>query len=116
MSSFDFAAPDDAAFPGMDTGNVQAGLDVDVASLSSIGYDAGLCLTDFGETSEATVAAALDTKSYDCVLIGARVRTIGTNFLLFEKLITVVHQKAPHARICVNTGPDDSLAEVHRCI
>jgi len=100
----------------MNASKVQAGLDADVASLISLGYDAALCLTDFGETSEATVTAALDAKAYDCVVIGAGVRTIGKNFLLFEKLINVVHNKAPQAKICFNTGPNDSLAAVQRWI
>ena len=109
-----FAEPDYAAFPGLDAAKVQAGLDADVSSLNSLGYDAQLCLTDFGETAESTVATALASSSYECVLIGAGVRTIGKNFLLFEKLINLVHEKAPQARICFNTGPKDSLAAVQR--
>ena len=91
-------------------------LDADVSSLNKLGYDARLCLTDFGETAEATVAAALEKKPYECVLIGAGVRTIGKNFLLFEKLINVVHQKAPQAKICFNTKPNDSMTAVQRWV
>ena len=109
-----FAEPDYAAFPGLDAAKVQAGLDADVVSLNNLGYDAQLCLTDFGDTAESTVAAALASKPYDCVLIGAGVRTIGKNFILFEKLVNLVHEKAPQARICFNTGPRDSLAAVQR--
>ena len=109
-----FAEPDYAAFPGLDAAKVQAGLDGDVAALNTLGYDAHLCLTDFGETAESTVAAALAAKPYECVLIGAGVRTIGKNFILFEKLVNLVHEKAPQARICFNTGPRDSLAAVQR--
>ena len=109
-----FAEPDYAAFPGLDAAKVQAGLDSDVASLNTLGYHAQLCLTDFGETAESTVAAALAEKTYECVLIGAGVRTIGKNFILFEKLVNLVHEKAPQARLCFNTGPRDSLAAVQR--
>ena len=109
-----FAEPDYAAFPGLDATKVQAGLDADVSSLNSLGYDAQLCLTDFGDTAESTVAAALASMPYECVLIGAGVRTIGKNFLLFEKLVNLVHEKAPQAKICFNTGPRDSLAAVQR--
>ena len=109
-----FAEPDYAAFPGLDAAKVQAGLDADVVSLNNLGYDAQLCLTDFGDTAESTVAAALASKPYECVLIGAGVRTIGKNFILFEKLVNLVHEKAPQARICFNTGPRDSLAAVQR--
>ena len=109
-----FAEPDYAAFPGLDAAKVQAGLDGDVAALNTLGYDAQLCLTDFGEAAESTVAAALAAKPYECVLIGAGVRTIGKNFILFEKLVNLVHERAPQARICFNTGPRDSLAAVQR--
>ena len=109
-----FAEPDYAAFPGLDAAKVQAGLDGDVLSLNTLGYDAQLCLTDFGETAESAVAAALAAKPYECILIGAGVRTIGKNFILFEKLINLVHEKAPQAKICFNTGPRDSLAAVQR--
>ena len=111
-----YSEPDYAAFPGMDATKVQAALDADVVSLNAVGYDALLCLTDFGETAEATVATALEKKAYACVLIGAGVRTIGKNFLLFEKLINVVHQKAPQAKICFNTKPNDSMAAVQRWV
>ena len=111
-----FSEPDYAAFPGLDASKVQSALDADVSSLNTLGYDAQLCLTDFGETAEVTVAAALENKPYECVLIGAGVRTIGKNFFLFEKLINVVHQKAPQARICFNTKPNDSLAAVQRWV
>ena len=77
-------------------------------------FDAQLCLTYFGEIAEASVAAALEIKPYECVLIGAGVRAIGKNFLLFEKLINVVHQMAPQAKICFNTKPNDSIAAVQR--
>jgi hypothetical protein len=112
----DFSEPDYAAYPGMTASKVTAGLNADVESLNRMGYSATLCLTDLGETSEATVAAALATQPYDCVMIGAGVRTIGKNFPLFEKLVNVVHQNAPQAKICFNTGPTDSLAAVQRWI
>ena len=43
------------------------------------------------------------------VLVGAGVRTDIEEFTLFEKLINVVHQLAPSAKICFNTGPTDSV-------
>ena len=111
-----FAEHDYAAFPGMDASKVQSGLDADVTALNNLGYTARLCLTDFGETAEQTVATELEREHYACALIGAGVRTIGKNFLLFEKLINAVHQHAPQAKICFNTKPTDSLAAVQRWV
>ena len=55
----DFSSPDYAAFPGLDAAKVQAALDADEATLRSLGYDAHLCLTDFGDTAEAVVSERL---------------------------------------------------------
>jgi len=93
---------------------VQGGLDKDIAALNALGYDAKLCLTDFGETAEAVIRATLQQKRYDCVVIGAGMRAIDKNFLLFEKVLNVVHEHAPQARICFNTSPFDTAEAVQR--
>ena len=112
----DFADPAYAAFPGMDAGKVRAALDADKATLVALGYDAELCLTDFGETAGAVVEEQLKRTSYDCVLIGAGVRTMPRHFALFERLINVVHERAPGAKLCFNTRPDDTAEAVKRWI
>jgi hypothetical protein len=112
----DFADPAYAAFPGMDAGKVRAALDADKATLVALGYDAELCLTDFGETAGAVVEEQLKRTSYDCVLIGAGVRTVPRHFALFERLINVVHECAPAAKLCFNTRPDDTAEAVKRWI
>jgi hypothetical protein len=110
----DFSAPDYAAFPGLDAAKVLAALNADENRLTSLGYDVQVCLTDFGETAEAVVLDHLKRKRFDCVLIGAGVRTIPKNFILFEKLINVVHAHAPQAKLCFNTKPSDSAEAVQR--
>jgi DNA-binding LacI/PurR family transcriptional regulator len=112
----DFSSPDYAAFPGLDAAKVMAGLKAAEESLTQQGYDVQLCLTDFGESAEATVRAQLEKKRYDCIVIGAGVRTIPANFLLFEKLINVVHSYASQAKICFNTKPTDTVEAVQRWI
>jgi hypothetical protein len=67
-----------------------------------------LCLTDLGKTAEAFVRDRLRQKQFDCILIGAGVRTIPKYFILFEKLINVVHEHAPQAKLCFNTKPSDT--------
>lgn len=93
---------------------LEAVLRKDEASLKELGYDAEICFIDHGETAETTVRGYLDGDGFDCVLIGAGVRMDTEEFLLFEKLINVVHQLAPSARICFNTGPADSVDAVQR--
>jgi len=110
----DFSNPDYAAFPGMDAVKVLAGVQAAEKSLTHFGYDAQLCFTDFGETAAAVVQERLKQKHFDCILIGAGVRTIAGNFLLFEKLINVVHAHAPQAKLCFNTKPTDTVEAVQR--
>ena len=74
----------------------------------------GLTIVDLGETAEAVVASRLRGKQYDCVIIGAGVRANPKYFLLFERLLNVVHELAPKARIGFNTKPTDTVDAVQR--
>jgi len=112
----DFSDPTYAAFSGLDAQKVRAALDADRATLVALGYDADLCLTDFGETAGAVVEEWLARKTYDCVLIGAGVRTVPRHFALFERLINVLHEHAPGAKLCFNTRPDDTAEAVKRWV
>src|SRR5512147_1333231 len=80
----DFSQPGYA--PGMDATKVLAGLKASEEELTRLGYTVQMCLTDFGETAEAVVQSRLGQKPFDCILIGAGVRTNPNNFILFEKL------------------------------
>lgn len=112
----DFSGPEFAAFPGLDAAKLRAAFEADAAKFAALGYDAELRLVDFGETAVAVVEAALARKRRDCVLIGAGVRKIDRHFLLFERLVNVVHERAPDAKLCFNTGPQDSVDAVRRWI
>src|SRR5580765_8780802 len=94
----DFSQPGYA--PGMDATKVFAGLKSSEEELTGLGYSVQMCLTDFGKTAEAVVQGRLEQRRFDCVLIGAGVRANPGNLLLFEKLINVVHEQAPQAKIC----------------
>jgi len=100
----------------LDEPTLRAGLAADEKRLRDLGYDAQWLLIDRGETAVAVVSAALKEKTFDCVLIGAGIRTIPPLFLLFEKLVNVVHEGAPHAKICFNTVPADTAVSVQRWV
>jgi len=107
----DFSQPGYA--PGMDATKVLAGLKFSEDELTRLGYSVEMCLTDFGETAEAVVQRQLKER-FDCILIGAGIRANPSNFILFEKLINVVHEHAPQAKICFNTVPSDTADAVKR--
>ena len=103
-------------WPGLTPEKLMTELKTDEATLNSLGYDAQLCLIDLDETAETVVTQKLTETAFDCVMIGAGVRTIPDKFLLFEKLINIVHQHAPAARICFNTKPSDTAEAVQRWV
>ena len=103
---------DYARWPGLSPEKLRAALDADRRALEAEGYRVDICFIDRGETA----TAALRAHDPACVMIGAGVRTDAEHFLLFERLINVVHAAAPGARLCFNTGPTDSAAAVRRWI
>lgn len=107
---------DYSRWPGLSAEKLEAGLRRDEASLNESGYSAHLCFVDHGETAEQVVSSMIAETDFDCILIGAGVRTDPEEFHLFEKLVNLVHEKAPRARICFNTGPTDSVEAVKRWV
>jgi hypothetical protein len=110
----DFSKPGYA--PGMSAAKVLAGIKSSEDELTRLGYSVENCLTDFGETAEAVVQSHLKQKRWDCIMIGAGVRANPSNFLLFEKLVNVVHEHAPQAKLCFNQLPHDTAEAVKRWI
>jgi hypothetical protein len=100
----------------LDEPTLRTGLAADEKRLRDLGYDARWLLVDRGETAGAVVAATLKEETFDCVLIGAGIRTIPPMFPLFEKLVNLVHEGAPRAKICFNTVPEDTAVSVQRWV
>jgi hypothetical protein len=107
---------DFSSMPDLDAAKIAHGLREQEQRLRDLGFDAAWCLTDLGATAEAVVRAALAANQYDVVLIGAGIRVLPAHFSLFERLINVVHEGAPRAKICFNTRPGDTLEAVLRWI
>ena len=107
---------DFASMPGLDAEKVSRSLRAQEQRLRDLGFDAEWCLTDLGETAEAVVRAALASKACDVVLIGAGIRAMPAYFSLFERLINVVHEGAPRAKICFNSTPADTAEAVQRWV
>lgn len=116
-AKIDFAKPDYAHFAHLGSEGVRALLERDRSALREFGFDSELVFVDV-DVATATVEAerALTSRAWDCVLIGNGVRSLPSNFLLFEALVNAVHEHAPGAKICFNTKPDDSAEAVRRWI
>src|SRR5690349_9433916 len=82
--------------------------------LSAQGYAVQQCLVDLGATAEGVVVKALAEHTFDVILIGAGIRALPQHTLLFECIINAVHQRAPSAKLCFNTNPNDTVEAVLR--
>jgi len=104
-----------SSFPGLTVEKLKAGLDAAIEELRTQGFEAAFSgIPPEAEPAEATVVADLARLTPDVVIIGAGVRTVPEHFLLFERLINLVHRQAPQARIGFNTRPDDTVQAVQR--
>lgn len=108
---------DFSALPGLDERKLVAGLDAAAESVRAAGFDTAWCLTGPAwDSAGPQLAASLREREPAAVLIGAGVRTLPDHFLLFERMINLVHEAAPAARLCFNTSPDTTLDAVLRWV
>ena len=107
---------DYSKWPELTPARLLAALEADKKRLNELGYEAELLFIDDANTAFEVVSQALKNTEYDCVLIGAGVRTVPEHFLVFEQLINAVHQSAPEAKICFNTNPTDTAESVRQWV
>ncbi len=107
----DYSSPDFAQFPGLSREKLRGANNDNVVALRAAGYDVDNCLIDFGEAGADKARQWLEAKQYDAVLIGAGVRLIAANTLLFESIVNAAHATQPGCRFVFNRAavatPDD---------
>ena len=92
--------------PDMDADKVMRGLNGSRDRLQRAGHEARILLTKDAETVEAKVSEALRDHHYD--VVGAGLRTLPPMTEQFERLMNVLHEQAPQAKLAFNSQPDDS--------
>jgi hypothetical protein len=103
--------------PGLTAAKVHSSVEADQAKLEALGYTVKTLYVDGGNTAEAVLADTLANGGYDCIMIGAGLRTVPPYFLLFEKLMNVIHRQAPAStKLCFNTTPADTAEAVQRWV
>ena len=107
----DYSSPDFAQFPGLSKKKLRAANDDNVAALRAAGYHVDNCLIDFGAAGADKARQWLEAGHYDAVLIGAGVRLVASNTLLFESIVNAAHTTQPGCRFVFNRAatatPDD---------
>ena len=77
-----------------------------VAGLRAAGYEVDNCLIATGEEGAGKARTWLSAKRYDAVLIGAGVRLVAANTLLFEAIVNAAHAANPELPIRVQLHGD----------
>ncbi len=107
----DYSSPDFGQFPGLSKEKLRAANDDNVAALRAAGYHVDNCLIDFGAAGADKARQWLEASRYDAVLIGAGVRLVASNTLLFESIVNAAHITQPGCRFVFNRAatatPDD---------
>jgi hypothetical protein len=103
--------------PDLTAAKVRAAVEADSAKLETLGYGVKVLYVDDGKSAETTLTDELTTSRYDCIMVGAGLRVVPPYFLLFEKLINVVHRHAPAStKLCFNSNPTDTAEAVKRWV
>ncbi|MFK7861779.1 MAG: hypothetical protein AB8B64_23385 [Granulosicoccus sp.] len=105
---------DYSKYPGLTAEKLEGALKADEKRLNELGYDASIGFIVNTDSATDQLVDTLKETQFDVVMIGAGVRKDDEHFLVFEKLVNVVHEFAPQARIAFNTGPTDSDSAVQR--
>ncbi|MDP7723218.1 hypothetical protein [Mycobacterium sp. TY814] len=110
----DYSSPDFAQFPGLTREGLRAANDDNVAALRGAGYHVDNCLIDFGEAGAAKARRWLEANRYDAVLIGAGVRLVASNTMLFESIVNAAHITQPGCRFVFNRGAQSTPEDIRR--
>lgn len=107
----DCSAPAFAQFPGLDATVLRAANDDNIAAMRAAGYVVENCLIPADMSALDAIGEHLDRIRFDAVLIGAGVRLVAANTLLFEAVVNLVHTRLPGTRFVFNQAaratPDD---------
>jgi hypothetical protein len=107
----DYSSADFAQFAGLSKEKLRTANKQNVAGLRVAGYDVDICPIDFGSAGVDKARQWLAAKRYDAVLIGAGVRLVAGNTLLFEAVVNAAHVAQPNCRFVFNHAamptPDD---------
>ncbi|WP_197374072.1 hypothetical protein [Mycolicibacterium baixiangningiae] len=107
----DYTSPDFAQFAGLSKDALRAANDRNVDELRAAGYHVDNCLVDLGEAGADKARDWLGARHYDAVLIGAGIRLVAGNTLLFEAIVNAAHTAQPGCRFVFNreakATPDD---------
>ena len=99
---------------GLTAEMVEQGTNATLEKLNTMGYEAETFFIDTGTTDLNPLAKQLKDRNYSGVVIGNGIRSLASNFILFEQIINVVHKNASKSVIIFNTLPTNTDEAVKR--
>jgi hypothetical protein len=107
----------DPAIPkGMTAEKIRDGLEKSLQDLRAKGRIARLVYLDDKESAPDQLKEALDWETFDVIVVGAGLRIVPKQTLMFEVVMNIVHAQAARARIAFNMAPDDSANAAERLL
>ncbi|MDF2823391.1 MAG: hypothetical protein K0R68_799, partial [Mycobacterium sp.] len=85
-----------------------------VEGLRAAGYRVDNCLIHVGDAGAEQARAALAAAHYDAVLIGAGIRLVAGNTLLFEAIVNAAHTLQPGCRFVFNRAAASTPGDITR--
>lgn len=110
--TIDFTSPEIPQ--GLTIEKIEKGTQATLEKLHGMGYDANAFLIKTGSTDLSSLAKQLKEEKYDGVVVGNGIRGMSSNFILFERIINVIHEAAPGSKIIFNSLPTDTDVAVKR--
>ncbi|MBH5322606.1 hypothetical protein [Aurantiacibacter sediminis] len=101
-------------WPDLSPEKLMEGTEKTRTALEEAGYGVTIGLIKTRDEGAAEAATLLSQKPYALALIGAGVRKDDDQFLLFEKLINLIREHAPQAKVAFNSSPSDTVDAVER--
>lgn len=108
----DFSDP--ALPPGLDAEKIRHGIRVALEDMRGRGWTAEHCLVRPDDQAGQAVREKLAAAPYDCLVIGAGIRSWPRHLPVFEAILNAAREAAPATAIAFNTRPQDSAAAVER--
>lgn len=99
---------------GLTAEAVEKGTNATLEKLNAMGYKAEAFLINAGTADLSSLAKQLQDKQYSGIVIGNGIRSLTSNFILFEQIINLVHANAPASKIIFNTLPTNTDEAVKR--
>ncbi|OBK71204.1 hypothetical protein [Mycobacterium sp. 1274761.0] len=110
----DYESAEFSQFSGLTKAGLTQANSANVAGLRAAGYEVDNCLIDTGEAGATKARDWLSAKRYDAVLIGAGIRLVASNTLLFEAIVNAAHTAYPDCRFVFNYSATSTPGDIRR--